>query len=311
MSERRRHHASQSGSNIHVTATQSSDGTDQSYLNNEVLKQYCIGLTKCSTMGELLRHVPVPVQPISKDIFDGVYNAFQKLGTGEQLVAFWKDKLRSSDFAGVSQLNSIKAPVVQVSKEALVAENNQGLNSLDFATVISSSKRAALTQMILIKETEIAVLRDHVQTAHVGNRLEEAWNSVLEKETSIITREHQAILTEEEIVRRVAQVACSVGESAFQKSVLSKKRRTEQRREADVEMTDVVSKPHQKQLASLIEEVLRRKDQSRKDRTLSGKGKGRAQSPKKQKNTGKGKKPQSGVRRNKKQTGTGKQHKKR
>lgn len=126
-----------------------------------VVQDCILGISHCNSIGELLRFLPVPVQPCSRDILENVFQASQKLGAAESLVGFWKDQLRSSNYTAVAQLNSLRAPIVQVSKEAL-GPNDGGLSAMNLDTILAEAKRNALTQMILIKEREIANLRDRV-----------------------------------------------------------------------------------------------------------------------------------------------------
>lgn len=260
--------------------TQSSDGVNQGVMNSEVMKDYFLNLTRCNTIGDLVRLIPVPVQPASKDILDSVYIASMKLGGAEALQKLWKDKLRSNDLQGVAQLNSMKAPTVQVAKEAIGTDDG-GLSSMNLDTVLHEAKKNALTQMILIKDQEVTNLRNFVHVLHIGRRLRSAWDHVLALQASAITDEHSALLREDEFTGRVAQVAASIGESSYQRSHLSRQKRLMAKQEADISMTDASEGQSQKQLMTLVEEALKRKEQSRRDRTRSGKGKGSSAPPKK------------------------------
>lgn len=253
--------------------SQSSAGFAQGQYNNKVSEEFILSATRCNTIGELAKLVPVPVQPSSRDILDGVYQASQKRGTADNQLRLWKDKLRSSDFAGVAQLNSLKAPVVQVSKEA-IGPDDGGLGSMNLDPILLEAKRNALTHMILIKETEVRNLTSFVQSANIAGRLKAVWDNALATQTSAITPEHACLLRDNEAIRRVAQVAAAIGESSYDRVRLAKEKRATAKKDADVNMTDV-SGQNKKQLAALVEEALKRREQSRKDRTLSGKGKGR------------------------------------
>lgn len=260
--------------------SQSTDGASQGFLNDAVFKEYVLNISRCNTIGELVRLIPVPVQPVSRDILDGVYQASQKLGGAEALHLLWQDKLRSSDFATVSQLNSMRAPVVQISKEALGSHDN-GLSSMNLDTVLHDSKKSALIQMIRIKGQEVSNLRDFIQIKNIGSRLRDAWNVVLEQQAGAMTSEHGSLILSDDFVGRVAQVAASIGESSFQRVRISKQKRSSAKKEADIMMTDASSHESKRQMISLVEEALKRKEQSQRDRTRSGKGKGSSATSKK------------------------------
>lgn len=229
-------------------------------------------VSQCNTIGELVRLIPVPVQPVSRDIIDGVYQASQKLGGAEALLAFWKDKLQSSDFAAVSQLNSLRAPTVQISKEA-IGDNDGGLGSMTLDTVLHEAKRNALTHMILIKGKEVQNLQNFVHPRRIGSRLHEAWAEFVQQHAGSLTGEHSTLLLSDDFVLRVSQVTGSIGESSYQRARIAKDKRSWAKKEADINMTDVSGVENQKQLMTLVEEALRRRGQSQRDRATSGKGK--------------------------------------
>jgi hypothetical protein len=209
---------------------------------------------------------------------DGVYQAFQKLGAAEALHLFWTDQLRSNTFdekyRGVSHLNSIKAPVVQVCKEALEGDDGSLSSLNDFTTVLKGIKRTALEKMIAIKAREVENLQNFVQSHAIAERLRLAWKQVVTKQTGHITPEHAQLLGSGDAIQRVARVAASIGESSYQRTRLAKqKKRVEPKKNADVEMTDVSSTEGKKHLATLVKEQFQRELQSRQDRARSGKGK--------------------------------------
>lgn len=252
-------------------------------LSSAYLQEFQLKLAGCQTVGEVLKLLPVPVQPISRDVLDGVYQASQKLGGAQALLLFWKDRLRSGVFDGVAQLNSIKAPIVQVCKEA-IGPDDGGLSAMNLDPTIHKAKESALTAMVAIKEQEVANLQSFVQPQNIRARLQPAWGSVVEQQAATITAEHQALLGNEDVLRKVCQVTASIGESSSQRARIAKDKRAADRREADVDMTDVQTGSSKKQLASLVEEVLKRREQSRRDRAQSGKGK-RSSGTSKQKKT--------------------------
>jgi hypothetical protein len=259
---------------------------DQNGLNTAVIQGALLKIPTCTSVGELLKVLPAPAQPAAKGIFDSVFNASQKLGSTSVTVANWRDQLRHENLGpkcNIVQLNSIKAPNVQISKEALEA-NALELNGLNLDSVVFDAKKAALTQMILMKTKEEETLRDLIQPRNIGDRLVTAWNELIAKEAAIITTETKFLLRNAVFVQKVSQAVAAIGVSSYEKSRLSKEKRLHMKKEAridatnvDVEMggvgTDAATTT--KQLRTLVDEALKRKIQSRNDKRLSGKGKQR------------------------------------
>lgn len=268
------HHTPSSSNSSTVPSTQTREDALQSEINYRVKGEFVVTLTKCNGMGDLLRMIPVPAQPLSKDILDKVLNASHKLGAAEKLLALWKDRLRFSKFEEVPQLNSIKPPTLQISKDAMGPDDG-GLSSMTLDSVIFEAKKNTLTQMILIKTKEVENLRDFIQSNHVAERLNLAWGQVLTTETNLISPENHAILSDSGVIGKVAQTVAAIGVSSYQKARLAKEKRTVVKKDADTEMTDADNPKSQKQLMVLVREAIKREGQSRRDRTLSGKGKRR------------------------------------
>lgn len=257
--------------------TGSSDGRSQSVLSSAYLQEFQLKLAGCVTIGDVLKLLPVPVQPVSRDILDGVYQGSLKLGAAQALLSVWKDRLQSGAIGpkdGIAQLNSIRVPAVQVCKEALQADDG-ALSSMSLDSTIFEAKKSALTKMVEIKEREVINLQQFVQPRSIGARLHPAWMSVLHLQTAAVTPEHSALLQDPTVAQKICQVAASIGDSASQRVRLAKEKRVVVKKGSDVDMTDAHSGESKKQLASVIEEVLKRREQSRRDRTLSGKGKRR------------------------------------
>lgn len=296
-------------------ASASSDGRAQTVLSSAYLQEFQLKLAGCTTIGEVLKLLPVPVQPISRDILDGVYQGSLKLGAAQALLQVWKDKLRSGAFGpkdGVAQLNSIKIPAVQICKEALQADDG-ALSSMNLDATIYEAKRSALARMVEIKEREVTNLQAFVQPASIGARLDPAWGSVLTLQAAAVTAEHHALLRNGDVARKICQVTASIGDSASQRVRLAKEKRVVVKQGADVDMTDANAPSSKKQLASVIEEVLKRREQSRRDRTQAGKGRGSSGTSKKkktQKQDLKGKKRRDPTK-NKKGRETRRQHERR
>lgn len=252
----------------------STTGEEGAAVSFAVSQDFVLKVSHCNTIGELLRVIPVPAQSRSKDILNNVYQASQKLGAAEALLGSWRDRLlHPNDWKNFAQLNSLKAPTVQICKEA-IAHDSAGLSSLNLDNTLYEAKRAALSRMIDIKAKEVDTLRDLVQSSNITQRLMDAWKEVLEQQTGSITSEHATIIGADDAVRRVAQVAASIGESSSHIAKLSRSKRQGMKKDADISMTDAGDKESQKQLMVLVEEALKRKEQSRRDRTQAGKGKG-------------------------------------
>lgn len=242
----------------------------------EVIRNAVVGISKCQTIGALLKEIPVPAQNFTKAFFDQVYKSFQKRGAAFSIVQQWKDALTHDSFANVPALNSLKAPIVQTCIEA--RNEDASIEQMTFDTVLLECKRTALRRMLEIKTKETEALEKFTETEHLSNELTAAWQKITRNE---LNSDHYAFLESKEIRDRVVKTLYSICENAFERTFEAKKKRQKQKLDADIEMTDV-SGTNQKQVMSLIEEALKRKEQSRRDKALSGKGNRRAGPPKKQ-----------------------------
>lgn len=227
-------------------------------------------IAKCSSVGSLVRLVPVPAQPNAKVIFEDVFTACQKKGSAELLLKQWRNKLACSAYEEVSNLNSIKAPVVQVCKEAQGPDDG-GLSAMDFTSVILDAKKAALTRMISIKELEYSNLVSFTSRLAVERKLFACWASALEGPH--LTPEHQGILRDEQILKRFAQVISSIGDSAYLKVTNNRQKQEDMRKEALKNSTILPSGDGQRDMISLVNEALKRREQSRRDKNKAKKGK--------------------------------------
>lgn len=273
-------------------------------------------INKCNTVGSLVRLVPVPAQPNAKVILEDVFTACQKKGSAELLLKQWRNKLASSAYGDVSNLNSLRAPVVQVCKEAQGPDDG-GLSSMDFTSVILDAKKAALTRMISIKELEYSNLVSFTSRLTVERKLFACWASAMEGPH--LTPEHQGILRDEQILKRFAQVISSIGDSAYLKVTNNRQRQEDMRKEAVKNSTNLPSGDGQRDMMSLVNEALSRREQSRRDKNKTRKGKSKpgngngGAGPSKKQNQPKGKKT-VGVRKARGRNGPpskGKQPKKR
>lgn len=230
-------------------------------------------IAKCSSVGSLVRLVPVPAQPDAKVIFEDVFTACQKKGSAELLLKQWRSKLASSAYHEVSNLNSLRAPVVQVCKEAQGPDDG-GLSVMDFTSVILDAKKAALTRMISIKELEYSNLVNFTSRLTVERKLFACWARAMGGPH--LTPEHQGILKDEQILKRFAQVISSIGDSAYLKVTNNRQRQEDMRKEALKNSTVLPSEDGQRDMMSLVNEALKRREQSRRDKNKAGKAKSKA-----------------------------------
>lgn len=296
----------------------STDPTDAS-LDEDLVKDIATALvgdiTKCSTIGALVKLVPVPAQPGSRTIFDDVFTACQKKGAAENLLKLWRNKLASSALSEVSALNSLKAPVIQICKEAQ-GPDDDGLSGMNMDDVVKDAKTAALRQMIAMKEKEFTNLVLFTSRATVERKVASCW--ALAGNSPHLTPEHRALLAFDEIRKRFARAAAAIGDSAYLKVSNNRQRQEETRQEAAGQATDLTGEKGQRDMQALIDQTLARREQSRRDknknkRNRSGKGKRGAgpsgnQNQKKEKKAG-GARPK-GVQKNAKKS-TKKQQKRR
>lgn len=256
----------------------SSHGEAQEAVNNQVILDFVSRVTRCQTLGELLRTIPAPALDRTKHIVEKVIEAFTRQGSCKTLKREWNDALNKGEYERVPELNSLKPPVVQVS--ALSRSVDEGsLTSLNFSHPISVAKKEALTQMIAIKDQEISNLRTLCDESTVKEKIVREWRS--NQNIPGVSPEHMAILLSMECAERLALTALSIGTNSLSRTAILKKKKLEKKTDADVEMTGVGSGDNKK-LASLVKEMVRREKQADMDKRSSGKGRGKTGLPKKQ-----------------------------
>ncbi|KAB8336637.1 hypothetical protein FH972_020948 [Carpinus fangiana] len=246
---------------------------EQDSINKALAQDVFIRLNRATSIPELVKCIPASVQPQTKDMLDKIISAFQKLGVATDLKKSWDDKLLTQSYNEVTALNAIKPPVVQLSAEAKKADGE--LEKITFNSVIVEAKKAALTQMIYIKQKEIDALHTFCKSTNVISSLTAIWKADFEK--SLASPEVLAILTDRDIIQRVVTLGISFGEGMLQRVLIQRQKRKEAKTEADTQMTDVGSVEQQKSLMALVNQQLARRDQSKRDKKLSGKGKRRIQ----------------------------------
>jgi hypothetical protein len=264
---------------VDSTPTQStvtnSQHTFQQDVNNKVLSDLLARMSRCHTFGELLKTIPAPAQETTKSILEKVTESFTRQGACETLKATWQDFLNKGEFNRVPELNSLKAPSVQISKLATEVDE-VAINALNFDEIMLDVRKAALAQMIGLKQQEIANLRKLCDEKTIRVTLFASWSPIVDRAGT--TPEHATILTHKGIAERLVQMAISIGQNSLTRSATIKQKKLEKKAEADTEMTDIPG--NKKQFESMFREMMKRERQSEKDRKTSGKGKGRAGPPK-------------------------------
>jgi hypothetical protein len=251
----------------------------QQGVNNQVLQDLLARMSRCHTFGELMKTVPAPAQEITKTKLEKVVDSFTRQGACETLKATWQDFLNKSEFNRVPELNSLKAPTVQISK--LAKEVDQvALNNFNFDTIMQDARRATLVQMIALKQQEIKNLKSLCNERSIRDKLFVAWTLLVTDGTT--TPEHANILTHEGCAERLVQMAISIGQNSLAKTASVKQKKQEKLAEADKQKTDLVG--NNRSFESMFKEMMRKEKQSEGDRRKSGKGKGRAGPPNKSKN---------------------------
>jgi hypothetical protein len=249
-------------------------------VNQKLLLDWIARVSRCLHPQELLRTVPAPAQAVTKNVLDKVMESFTKQGACSQLHSHWKDCLARNDFKTIPELNSLKSPLVQVSKLAKEADEAAINTANNFEEVLQEARRAALSKMIEIKKAEVKSLKSLCNQETLINRLHLEWQQVAAFKTT--TPEHMAILQFRDCVKRLVISILSIGQNSLQQSAILKQNKLKKRAEADTNKTDIVG--NHKELESVVKAMLKRNEQSKRDRQKSKKGKGRAGPPSKQKN---------------------------
>ena len=255
----------------------------QQNINNKILEDLFARMSRCHTLGELIRTIPAPAQNATKEVLEKVTDAFTRQGVCEVLKTSWQDALDKREYDRIPELNSLKAPSVQVSKLAKEIDE-AALNVLNFTSALQDARTAALVVMIGIKQQEINNLNQLCSERIIMGKIHKIWKDISEEEG--ITPEHMAILEHKGCAERLVQMAISIGHDSLTRSANTKKKRLEKRDEAEAEKTDLAN--NQKSLRALVHEEMKRMRQSEKDKKInSKKGSGRAGPPKTPKNPNK------------------------
>lgn len=245
-------------------------------------------LSRCQTVGALVRLVPAPAQDKTKVILDNVYDSYVKRAAAKHLLLHYEDVLEKEEYDSITELNSFKKPKVQYSK--LSEEANPGsFTAFNFSIAITTAKKAGLDEMIRIKKQEIRNLDTLCEEENIQAKVTATWMTVSEEPS--ITPEHEVLLLEPDIISRVVRTAISIGLNAVSRSNIIKEKKNEKKATAEKRSSDPLE--NQEQIKTLVSEMINRQKQSDRDRQkLSGKGKGRAGPPSKKKNQRKEPAPQ-------------------
>jgi hypothetical protein len=254
------------------TATEES----QANLNTHVAVDFVTRLSRCQTIGEVVRLVPAPAQEKTKEILDRVYESFIRRSNATQVKLRWKDALDKQEYESIPELNSLKRPVVQLSKLAETVDKG-AFAPFNFSEAINTAKKAALEEMIRIKTQEIKNLDTLCEETNIQAKVKAEWMTA--SQGVGVTPEHLTLLLEDGPSSRIVQAAISIGRNAVSRSVIIKQKKNQTRADAEVDMTDPLQ--NKEQIESLVMEMIKRREQSKRDKSLSGKGKGRAGPPKK------------------------------
>ncbi|KNG52841.1 hypothetical protein TW65_09335 [Stemphylium lycopersici] len=126
----------------------------QQQLNKKILEDLFARMSRCHALGELIRTIPAPAQAATKEVLEKVTDAFTRQGVCEVLKTSWQDALDKREYDRIPELNSLKAPSVQVSKLAKEIDE-VALNALNFTLAMQEARQAALVVIIGIKQQEI------------------------------------------------------------------------------------------------------------------------------------------------------------
>lgn len=261
----------------------SEQNRNQLILNHGAIKSFLERINKSHSVGEMIRAVPAPAFDRSRVVLEKTFQAFGKVGSINLQLAEWKDCLRTETFKNIQELNCIKFPSIQTSQLALETEKQGRLQNWSFSAAQTLAKKEMLKEMIKAKELEVEVLETLCDHGTVTTALNKVWMDLhLKDNKETILPEHHAILTESTCAERIVSGVISLGLNSLARIQINKEQKKEKKAEADVDMTDAGSSGGKKKIEALIKESLKRHEQSKKDKKLSGKGKGRAGPPKKQ-----------------------------
>jgi S-ribosylhomocysteine lyase LuxS involved in autoinducer biosynthesis len=266
-----------------VDSTQTASASQHAFqqnVNNKILEDLFARMSRCHTLGELIRMIPAPAQAATKEVLEKVTDAFTRQGVCEVLKTSWQDALDKREYDRIPELNSLKAPSVQISRLAKEIDE-KSLNAINFTSALQDAKTAALTIMIGIKQQEIHNLNQLCSERIIRGKIVKIWTDISREDG--ITPEHMTILLNRGCAERLVQMAISIGHDSLTRSANTKKKRLEKKDEAEADKTDLAN--NQKSLRALVHEEMKRMRQSEKDKKInSKKGSGRAGPPKTPKN---------------------------
>lgn len=266
-------------------------------------------IVNARTTAQLVSLVPAPVQERTKKLLEQIVQAHLKTANASSVLKEWQDAL-AKNFFDLPELNSIRAPSVQVSK--LASENGQ-LDSKNFNDALVASKRSALERMIEIKEKEISILEQLCDVDAQSKALLAGWR--IASGGDHISPEALTILLSHACGESLVKTTVSIGANAAYRQLETKKKKSETVKKVSVKTTGALP-GDRKELMELIKEMNKRQRQSSDDKRKASKsGKGpRGAGPSKTKNqkkntnkVSKGRKGKNGKR----GTSSGKQQRKR
>jgi hypothetical protein len=262
-----------------ATTVTASQHAFQQNVNDKILGDLIARMSRCYSFPELLKTIPAPAQEATKAILEKATDAFTRSNATEAIITSWQDALNKGEFDRVHELNSIKPPNIQTSKLAQEVDN-LALTSLTFTSAINVAKKAALQNMIAIKEQESLNLKTLFNDRGVRLKIYQTWKDIAARPG--VTPEHITILLNKGCAERLVQMAISIGRNSLTRLSNIKARRDEKKAETEKDRTDVAENP--KTFQAMFREMMKREQQSVKDKKTSKKGSGRAGPPKTLKN---------------------------
>jgi hypothetical protein len=227
---------------------------------------------------ELVACVPTPAQEKTKKVLEVVLQAFARKETCALLLAEWRDSLAKEYFANIPELNSIKAPNVQVSK---IAQDTGNLMEINFSDALLEAKKAALTQMIAIKSSEIGALTPFCDPTDVSADISQQWQKIILE--NYASPEHTAVLASKDASDSLAKSITALGANLSFRANESRRKKQEKKKNAKTASTAALS-GDKKEMTAFVKEIVKRQHQASRDKK-SGKGP-RGAGPSKTKNQG-------------------------
>lgn len=248
-------------------------------VQTELVAVFLRRIVNCRSVPQLVTLVPAIAQERTKELLDRIVDAHIKKATAVSLLADWRDSLAKQSFGSISQLKSLRAPTIQVSK---IAELEKDI-SKNFDDSLKEAKKFALTRMIDIKNQEVEILSGLCDMKANADRVMKLWLTISAQDS--VSSEAHSLLADKWCPLSLVQSAISIGENTAQKQIDAKTRKSETVGNAKTKAT--ASMPEKPQdLVAFVKQVAEQHRQSVQDKARakkSGKGQ-RGAGPSKTKN---------------------------